>query len=294
MHPNSAGKPTFMQDTDTIKSQLTNIGDSMQVIDQRDSKVYWISKLADGNIWMTQNLDLDLDSTKTYTPADTDVSANWTPINSTIIFSGTSVSGWGNSNKAPYSANPGSIFYYGSDGTGDDFQYTSLADCQAAHPDCSMRNHTGNYYNWSAAVATNNTSSATMQYENMATSICPAGWRLPTGRQSDSTSLEGNELGTILDTYSILGDYHDCGGTCFYHDYAEGGFGKIHTVPLWLSRSGFINSGSLDDAASQGFYWSSTVYSGSGAFGLHFNSNIVYPAYDHYKGDGFSVRCLVD
>ena len=35
-----------------------------------------ISKLVDGNIWMTRNLDWDLDSSKTYTNLDTDLGWN--------------------------------------------------------------------------------------------------------------------------------------------------------------------------------------------------------------------------
>ena len=31
-----------------------------QLRDIRDGKYYWVTKLADGNCWMTQNLDLDL------------------------------------------------------------------------------------------------------------------------------------------------------------------------------------------------------------------------------------------
>ena len=32
--------------------------DTAQLTDTRDGKKYWVTKLADGNCWMTQNLDL--------------------------------------------------------------------------------------------------------------------------------------------------------------------------------------------------------------------------------------------
>ncbi len=45
--------------------------------DTRDNKVYWIGKLKDGNCWMTQNLDLDLNQANLLTPSNSDVSSNW-------------------------------------------------------------------------------------------------------------------------------------------------------------------------------------------------------------------------
>ena len=58
-----------------------------QLIDSRDGKEYWVAKLADGNCWMTQNLALDLNSSKALTSSDTDLNSknSWTPTNSTIV-----------------------------------------------------------------------------------------------------------------------------------------------------------------------------------------------------------------
>ena len=50
-----------------------------QLRDIRDGKYYWVTKLADGNCWMTQNLDLDLSTKVALTPNDSDVTTNWTP-----------------------------------------------------------------------------------------------------------------------------------------------------------------------------------------------------------------------
>ena len=116
-------------------TELQNNGDSMQVIDQRDGKKYWVTRLADGNIWMTQNLDFDIvadeqDSTviKTLTSEDTDLTdhsltgaysqangysynentgiISWTPSNTakTINFEGNTVTGWNLNSNVPYSA----------------------------------------------------------------------------------------------------------------------------------------------------------------------------------------------
>ena len=53
--------------------------DTTRLEDVRDGKLYWVAKLADGNCWMTQNLDLDLTAGVELTPETSDVSANWDP-----------------------------------------------------------------------------------------------------------------------------------------------------------------------------------------------------------------------
>ncbi len=55
------------------------IGTTAQLKDVRDGKYYWVTKLADGKCWMTQNLDLDLSTSKALTSADSDVASSWTP-----------------------------------------------------------------------------------------------------------------------------------------------------------------------------------------------------------------------
>jgi len=52
-----------------------------QLIDTRDGNVYYVSKLADGNCWMTQSLDYDITASRItngqINPSNTDVSAVW-------------------------------------------------------------------------------------------------------------------------------------------------------------------------------------------------------------------------
>ena len=299
---------TYMQDFKTLseKDKATVLksmveDEQYQLIDNRDSKIYYISKLKDGNVWMTQNLDLDLNNQTTLTPEDTNISTNWTPTNNTISFTGTTVSGWGNSNTAPYSADSGDIYYYTSGITDNDEQFTSLEACQASHPDCSAHNHAGNYYSWSAAVASNNTSTMTTKYENAPDSICPAGWKMPTGRQSDDLPLTDNELGALLDNYAMLGESHICGGGCVYYDYTDGSFNKACTAPLWLARSGYISypmwiGGGFFEYSGYGVeLWSSTIDSSDYAYGLNLYSIYAYPAnITQNRNRGYSIRCLAE
>lgn len=75
----------LMQDFD--KSSLPNTGDTAKVVDVRDGNVYTVKKLADGNVWMTENLRL---INKTISNADSNLLAGetWTiPASSITGFS---------------------------------------------------------------------------------------------------------------------------------------------------------------------------------------------------------------
>lgn len=66
---------TSTQKTDVLKSMITD--QQYTLTDNRDGKEYYIAKLRDGNVWMTQNLDHDIVTTANfYTPANTDVLNN--------------------------------------------------------------------------------------------------------------------------------------------------------------------------------------------------------------------------
>ena len=107
----------LMQDFD--KSSLPNTGDTAKVVDVRDGNVYTVKKLADGNVWMTENLrlanktissvDSNLPSGETYTIPASNLSSFTTEkdTNSVYIDSTyggyynwyTATAGWGTYNK---------------------------------------------------------------------------------------------------------------------------------------------------------------------------------------------------
>lgn len=279
---------TYMQDVATIKAELTEVGDTMQAVDKRDDKTYWVTKMADGNIWMAQNLDLDLDSTKTYTSADTNVSANWKPSSSTR----SQVSAWEDNITTPESYDPGDVYYYNSAAEGNDILYSSLNDCVAAHhtSDECAHYHVGNYYNWSAAVADNDTSDIATRYYNAPGSICPAGWNLPMGTDANNTAAS-REYNTLLYAAGVAGSATDSG-------YATQGFNKIRSNPLYFVRSGYVRD-SLLQGGQVGQYWTSTVDDFGTAqlqsFKMIFNSTVLHPAaaVSSTAADGVSVRCML-
>lgn len=217
VHPYTAEKPTtpisienltYMQDLARLSTdQITSLKSSMiedtqyQMTDSRDNKIYYVAKLKDGNIWMTQNLDLDLESTPTnvtpLTSENTDLPTNtsWTPSASTHITSDTT---WSNSNTTPESYDPGTVYYIEQN---------------------NSHYMVGNYYNWTAAIASNNSSNYG-QNSLVNQSICPAGWTLPrvgTGQDSFYALLNAYNVSD----YPYYGDDKDVWGEPLF--YTSGG-----------------------------------------------------------------------
>ena len=130
---------TFAEDATTDQRTLMNIkymqqmsdqictntkeNKSKQLIDIRDGKSYWVTKLKDGNCWMTQNLDYDITTTDIATIQKR-------------VYEDNKCVGWVNDNSVPQYCDPGNI------GSGH-----------------SAR---GNYYSWRAAMGNDEgTSNAT-------------------------------------------------------------------------------------------------------------------------------------
>ena len=285
-----------------------SINDSVQAKDTRDDKVYWVTKLETDpanpramidestgksyQIWMTQNLDYDLDSNTALTPADSDVSANWTPMNSTL----TDLGGWSNNYNNPVSYSPSEKYYYTSgsnvldNSVNVDIEYSSLEECvNGGHSvDECMHYKNGNSYNWPATVASNDTSVMTAYYSDATNSVCPAGWGLPTG----ATSLEGgSDFGYLLNKNGVtnsFGAFNEDAG------YTQDGLVALRSNPLWIIRAGQVNAGALSNSGVYGLYWSGTT-GGSGqnnSFHLALNSQIIRPALQSQRYYGLSVRCI--
>ena len=184
--------------TENQQYQLKDIRDP---IGNDEYKTYYVAKLADGNIWMTQNLDHDIvTTTDFYTHANTDLGygstidteAKWTAPVATRISTDTT---WINYATTPESYDIGDLCW---NGIIDD---STTTNCTQANNHL----HLGNYYNWTAAVAMSDSSDYTNR-DVVSQSICPAGWTLPTatsdgdfyhlisgyGWNSDSYTMEGN------------------------------------------------------------------------------------------------------
>ena len=118
---------TVIDEEATIQAKAALGIGTFSLTDTRDQKQYLVRRLADGNCWMVQNLDLELSSAGVLTSADSDVSANWDPYNKVAQadFANWSLTNLGQEQPAQYLAKGQSDYWWGSK-ISDDGNYTEL------------------------------------------------------------------------------------------------------------------------------------------------------------------------
>ena len=284
--------PAICNSVPVVPSAVSELAVSAKLIDIRDNKLYWVSKLADGRCWMTQNLDLELSTSKALTPNDSNVSSNWTPNTTTqngqygggINNFGSAAIWENNYNTKDHSYRPASDPVAGTFGKygNDDETYFSpafmeqsrwLADwknnasCVSAGYSEKLCEHwsVGTFYSWRTATAGTGNASISSSKDTSA-SICSKGWHLPKSSEFQ-TLLDNGLTGTNMKEapYYLLfsGNYH-------------GTYGAVHFTTL------------------NGFYWSSTSYSNTvkayylDIYGEHAYTN------DGFRYLGMSVRCIAN
>ena len=313
-------------DKTTMINSMTT-GTQYTLKDKRDGKEYKIAKLADGKVWMTQNLDLDLDSSKTYTNLDTDLgwdistntyqTASWIPARSTYATSTNNIHAWCQGgtwntqngyceqNNTPESYDPGNLYW---NTTTSDFSdwgaYYRSCDYSTSTPSCNeslnplstytsgtgtAQYHLGNFCNWPAAIASNDASIYGTYNETT----------------HEYENLETHQsicpAGWTLPyafyndkTYQSEGDFANLWSE---YGWAENdGFSDISTVwsaPLYFTPTGGFG-GYLMGVGYNGGFWSSVAISGRDAGDANFYVNgYAYPAGYSGRLYGGSVRCLL-
>ncbi|MBQ5812026.1 hypothetical protein IIW29_00395, partial [Candidatus Saccharibacteria bacterium] len=159
----------------------------------------------------------------------------------------------------------------------------------------------GNYYNWPAAMASTSYLIGYSASESANTSLCPTGWRLPTG--GNKTRIEAdhnNEFWNLvvvnLNNNTLPANY-DSSTQPYYNGSTEAGPVDmlVRTFPNNFLYSGYFNDSSANSRWGGGYYWSSSAYSYFDAYDFHFNSSFVYPgASNGNKYAARAVRCLLD
>ena len=140
----------------------------------------------------------------------------------------------------------------------------------------------GNYYQESAVMA--GTNALVGSGEEAPSSICPKGWRLPTGGKV------GSQFGKLLTTYGYAG-VGDANNLPLQHTIGKD---ELMAEPIYLTRNGYVNLGNgyLRSVGDTGVYWASTVNDINSAYYLSFTGTLVYPALTSTWWHGFSVRCV--
>ena len=187
VHPGTQTESYVMQNVADWAGDLLP-GVQYNVTDSRDGNDYTVALLADGNIWMTKNLDLA--GGTTLTPANSNVATNYTlPASRTSANGGVTLDGG-----------------FDNDTVADIYNSNSTT--------CGNNQPCYSYYSYMAATAGTNPSSGDAQYD-----ICPKGWRLP-GYTEYNTLIRTYTTGTALTASPFYGVY---AGSYLGSSFRDGG-----------------------------------------------------------------------
>ena len=301
--------------------------ETARLMDKRDNKLYWVTKLKDGNCWMTQNLDYDIPASG-LTSDDSDInntSGVWSS-SSTYAPQATSTDinvMKNTSHTGTYSWDPGMYVKttptdwnkYCNNVSGYDdpacaeagwTDVSSMTAMTEERTDGVVTNGNtydahylvGNFYQWNAATAGSGGTITSGEINDIPAdletnlvsaedSICPKGWELP--------KVWGNtSFINLLSQYSSDDTSNIFTGLTTETMSGTINDGKIATAPLYLQYSGNPGTGgTLGYAGNGGYFWSSTAYPGpSLAFDPYFYQSGVYAYFGVDRYNGFSVRCL--
>ena len=271
------GTGSLTQDPNDGTADLSSV---TALTDERDNNTYAIAKLADGKCWMIENLrladkdsnnnDIILSSSNTHNPSlpltniyDSSTTSNHLSPTSSVAYDATTApEGWCNA----YSSACMDQSRLRTDNT------TLYTNNTASSYSTSGNVYSyGNYYNWYSATAGQGTYSKSSG--NTAGDICPAGWHLPTGKNTG----EFYALNTAINNGATDSTASN----------------KLRSYPNSFVYSGLVNGASVSQRDSHGYYWSSSANDNSNAYYLDFYWGVIYP-HVHFNGKyyGWMVRCV--
>ena len=283
--------------TRAITSTTPTLTSVAALTDERDEETYAIAKLADGNCWMIENLRLEHDATvgnNAIDPTKTNASlSQGYNVNFIGLSSAEDPSLFSNNTTANdlYTTESNVIGKITISGSNPGFKFPrynnvntpTLASDRPQNPTTNDSTNTtsnasmfsyGNYYTWHAVIA--DTSFYSSGDRNN-TSICPRGWRVPTG--GDATKEFG-----LLDL-AIGGS-----GADQFSSVVSNGWRKY---PSNFVYSGDVLSGWTDSRGTIGYYWSSTPNNSDGAYHVFLGNSTIKPGTGGMsKTVGFTVRCI--
>ena len=272
---------TYMQDINStnkasVLASLTQ-DSPYYLYDNRDNTPYCVGKLADGNLWMLDNLALDLTDSTVLNGMN---SANTHASDTTLGY----LKNGGGTTSDQY-AITGVVNWIDSEDYASSYSYSDpLADLDSKDVVPADAISTaggykiGGYYNYCAASAGsycygNGTDYGTSS-GNATEDICPAGWRMPTGGSSGEYSALAN---------AIYGSTSSTSDATAYANYRSA---------LHLPLSGYFRSGLASTLGSYGYWWSSTRNYINTMCSLGANTSTIYPARSDIRLNGSSLRCV--
>ena len=331
LHPSELSDAYYMQDVQNWGSTIA-VGEEITALDNRDLKSYTIRRacttktteedvcpIANSILWMTQNLDLDLDTNSRLNSENTDLNVAltnntysegysienniiyWTPLRSTtknIYSSVGSFMNWLNDNYTPYSADP-------DRGDSNDSWYitgelynSNLCYINSSSQTCNYLNKNSslasNYFRKSSFVDNGNhgkignyynfaAAAASNKIEKNLSYYTPQNSICPKGWRLPSS----NDWNTIKSAYIGATEPYD--------------FAKLIGNPFYLTRAGYIaaentTNGVLQQAGYVGQYWNRRITTGSYADFMAFrgysNDNYYGISVGGMRASGKSIRCV--
>ena len=254
--------------------------DPTMVMDKRDGHTYAIARLKDGKCWMLQNLRLG---------SNLDFHAGSITITSedSNIASGTFVLTNRRYDRENNSQTDGVMPQYPiSDDVfgGTSYYYNASAFFCPYHGSYTINNFEGCYYNWYTATAGVGSSEITGKDHpdgvNVDDSICPKGWKLPSG------GPEG-EFNNLYSYYLSVSQMLVANPRITYSN-TNGGFQPGYLLSGYYNDSG----GAVGSISADGDYWSRTASSNGRAYRLYTNLSTFNSEGSSHKYSGRSIRCL--
>ena len=252
--------------------------ETARLMDKRDNKLYWVTKLKDGNCWMTQNLDYDipaggitgdqaaktdLSDGRTWATGDPS-SSNPYPAQAT-----TTEIYYNDSSTGTYSYDPGLVVVSG----------TEFVPYESRPEGTDEHQLVGNYYQWNAATAGTG-ALVSQKGEDATDSICPKGWQLPT--------LTGD-----TSAYNLMTKYPDIFSGLALEDDNTGTATEAATQdPLFFGYTGRVYLGAMGGVGQLSFYWLSTLYSENNAYSFGVAPGMATASSWSGRYGSLSIRCL--
>lgn len=178
------------------------------LIDSRDNTKYLVAKLADGECWMTQNLALELSTSKALTSADTDLNTkdSWTPNRNTEP----RIDIYRNPYGTQQQTGNMDLSFYHTNQNGDRVYYVAGYSKSTAPTDTTdeyLWQDPGVAYMFRAASTSDYAYDSGGYNVHLYNSICPKGWSLPEGEYvlgDNNTILSAapKSFGALFDAYS--------------------------------------------------------------------------------------------
>ncbi|MCL2095152.1 hypothetical protein FWH13_03460 [Candidatus Saccharibacteria bacterium] len=317
----SANAPpaSFMQDFTTEACSAMAIGDIITLADARDGKPYRVRKMPDDKCWMLDNLAYTGGGGNNYG----DVVAVGSGVGS--LQEVTESSSWGgnttrrfaNNSTASLTLNSGTTCTTSITGTGvmqsicgDQILYNFCAALgldSSTTPTCAAVTNTTTGTNMAATGVVGATGGVGGEsLGSGGTSICPAGWRIPRGRDSSSGfNVETNNEWAILSGSFNAGalssanvatgagfmGYWQPVGTSVGAGGIQLGGGAFGTV-----AAGSVGAtGNLANQSATAVWWTPSLSSGTSVWRTLVTNSSINPGTNSAgKANGFSVRCMLD